>query len=110
MQTFRLWRSCAPSSTWPALWPGARWHRQHRYLPVRRLESLQHEFQRFLLGEDNSIEGDIVATQRVPAQVRLAIYGDGYRARLIEALEHSYPVLASLLDEQFETAAAKYVS
>jgi hypothetical protein len=77
---------------------------------VRPLESIQHEFQRFLLGEDSLIEGDVVATQKVPAQARLAIYGDGYRARLIEALEHSYPVLAAVLDEQFEALAAKYVS
>jgi hypothetical protein len=40
----------------------------------------------------------------------LGIYGDGYRSRLIEALETSFPVLASLLGDDFQTLAAQYVN
>jgi hypothetical protein len=41
----------------------------------------------------------------------LSIYGDGYRSRLIEALQNSFPVLAELLGESdFQTMASRYVS
>jgi hypothetical protein len=72
---------------------------------------MQDAFQRFLLTSDPEIGSHVVGTERVPVEVRLGIYGDGYRSRLIEVLESSYPVLASLLGEaDFQTLGAKYVA
>jgi hypothetical protein len=77
---------------------------------VSRLPDIQEAFQRFLLAGDSTISSHVVGTVRVPVQIRLGIYGDAYRSRLIEALESSYPVLASLLGEaDFHTLAAQYV-
>jgi hypothetical protein len=78
---------------------------------VTRLTQLQDAFQSFLLHGDGSIHSDVVGTARVPVETRLGIYGDGYRLRLIEALQVSFPVLANLLGEaDFQTLAARYVS
>lgn len=74
------------------------------------LSNIQDAFQRFLLEGDAAIEGHVVGTGKVPVQTRLAIYGDGYRLRLIEALQSTFPVLASLLGEtDFETLASRYI-
>ena len=79
---------------------------------MSRLADIQEAFQRFLLTSiSEKIASHVVGTERVPVEVRLGIYGDGYRARLIEVLESSYPVLASLLGEtDFQTLGAKYVA
>jgi hypothetical protein len=51
----------------------------------------------------------VVGTTRVPVETRLGIYGGAYRARLVEALEASFPVLAELLGESdFRILAEKY--
>ena len=77
---------------------------------MSRLPNIQDAFQRFLLTGDSTIESHVVGTQRVPVETRLAIYGDGYRSRLIEALQNSFPVLAELLGEtDFQTMASRYV-
>jgi Putative DNA-binding domain len=78
---------------------------------VSRLPDIQEAFQRFLLAGDSEINACVVGTERVPVETRLGIYGDGYRSRLIEALETSFPVLANLLGEtDFQALAAQYVS
>ena len=78
---------------------------------MSRLADIQEAFQRFLLAADPEIESQVVGTERVSAETRLGIYADGYRSRLIEVLESSYPVLANLLGEaDFQTMAAKYVA
>jgi hypothetical protein len=78
---------------------------------VSGLVDIQEAFQRFLLAADSEIESHVVGTERVPVRTRLGIYGDGYRSRLIEVLESSYPVLANLLGEaDFHTLAAKYIA
>jgi len=78
---------------------------------VSRLADIQEAFQRFLLTVDSGIESHVVGTERVSVETRLGIYGDGYRSRLIEVLQSSYPVLANLLGEaDFHTLAAKYVA
>jgi hypothetical protein len=77
---------------------------------VSRLPDIQEAFQRFLLAGDSAIGSHVVGTSRVPIETRLGIYGDGYRSRLIEALQASFPVLATLLGEtDFQTLAARYV-
>jgi hypothetical protein len=78
---------------------------------VSRLADIQEAFQRFLLAADSEIESHVVGTERVSVETRLGIYADGYRLRLIEVLESSYPVLAKLLGEtDFGKLAAKYVA
>lgn len=78
---------------------------------MRRLPAIQEAFQRFLLAGDPEINTCVVGTERVPVATRLGIYGDGYRSRLIEALQASFPVLADLLGEtDFQALAGKYVS
>jgi hypothetical protein len=77
---------------------------------VSRLPDIQEAFQRFLLSGDSTIQADVVGTERVPVETRLGIYGDGYRLRLMEALQKTFPVLAELLGESdFQTLAARYV-
>jgi hypothetical protein len=78
---------------------------------VSRLPQIQGDFQDYLLhGEAAAIESHVVATARVPVATRLGIYGDGYRSRLIEALEANFPVLSALLGEaDFETLGTAYL-
>ena len=78
---------------------------------MSRLPDIQDAFQQFLLrGDSTTIESHVVGTARVPVETRLGIYGDGYRLRLIEALQKTFPVLAELMGEaDFQTLAARYV-
>jgi hypothetical protein len=78
---------------------------------VSRLPDIQEAFQRFLLtGATAGISGHVIGTERVPVETRLGIYGDGYRSRLIEALQVSFPVLFNLLgDTDFQVLAGRYV-
>jgi hypothetical protein len=76
---------------------------------VSRLPDIQEALQRFLLSGDTEIGSHVVGTARVPVETRLGIYGGAYRARLVEALESSFPVLAHLLGEaDFHRLAEKY--
>jgi hypothetical protein len=75
-----------------------------------QLRDLQSCFQRFLLAEDTSIERHVIDTPQAPAAVRLGIYADAYRSRLVEALESNFPVLAELLGaSDFERLGSAYV-
>jgi hypothetical protein len=74
------------------------------------LPRLQDAFQRYLLKGDTEIGAHVVGTSKVPITTRLAIYGDGYKLRLIESLAATFPVLAELLGEaDFNTLGARYV-
>ncbi len=78
---------------------------------MTRLPDIQEAFQRFLLKGDAGIGSHVVGTERFPVETRLGIYGGGYRSRLIEALESTFPVLAHLLGEaDFHVLASRYVS
>jgi hypothetical protein len=77
---------------------------------VSALARLQREFQDYLLRGDGTVEAQVVATGRVPAATRLAIYAGAYRSRLGEALESNYPALAKLLGADFERLANDYVT
>jgi hypothetical protein len=98
----------------PAGWRSVPWHARREPdagCGMSRLSKIQDSFQRFLLNGDSTIRSHVVGTQRVPVETRLAIYGDGYRSRLIEALQNSFAVLAELLGEsEFQTMAAGYVN
>ena len=77
---------------------------------MARLESIENDFQSFLLRGSAEIEKRVVGTQRVPIATRLAIYADAYRSRLIEALEAQYPALLALLGaEEFAALGHAYV-
>jgi hypothetical protein len=77
---------------------------------MSRLPQIQGDFQSYLLRGELTIEAHVVGTERVPIATRLSIYGDGYRARLVEALQSNFPVLGELLGEvDFETLATAYV-
>src|ERR1700722_9523032 len=77
---------------------------------MSRLRQIQGDFQSYLLRGDAAIEAHVVGTERVPIATRLGIYGDGYCARLNEALQSNFPVLTELLGEaDFETLGAAYV-
>jgi hypothetical protein len=79
---------------------------------MSRLPEIQGDFQQFLLGnEPTAIEQHVVGTEKVPVATRLAIYGDGYTSRLIEALEANFPILSKLLGEgDFRTLGTAYVT
>ena len=64
---------------------------------MTRLPDIQEAFQRFLLTGDSVIDSHVVGTTRVPVETRLGIYGGAYRARLVEALESNFTLLAQLL-------------
>jgi len=61
------------------------------------LHELQQDFQRFLLGDESSIESRVVGTARASAGARLGVYGNAYVSRLTEALEANFPGVAKLL-------------
>jgi hypothetical protein len=77
---------------------------------VARLETIENDFQSFLLTGSANIEKRVVGTQRVPIATRLAIYGNAYRSRLIETLEAHYPALLALIgEEEFAALGRAYV-
>lgn len=74
------------------------------------LAELQSQFRSFLLGRDRSIEQLTVGTDNLPAGERLAVYGDAYYLRLLEALEEDFPGLKGLVDErEFEALGRAYI-
>ena len=77
---------------------------------MSELAALQGDFQQYLLRGDPAIEARVTGTARVPAMMRLGIYGGGYRGRLAEALSANYSALAKLLDEDFTELAQAYVA
>ena len=77
---------------------------------MTRLSQVQVDFQQYLLRGDSEIESHVVGTERVPVATRLGIYGNGYGARLTEALGTNFPALAQLLGEtDFGELAAAYI-
>jgi hypothetical protein len=64
------------------------------------LRELQRDMQRHLLGEESAVTAAIVDAPPLPAADRLAIYGNAYQVRLIDALHETYPVLHGLLGDE----------
>lgn len=74
------------------------------------LIQLQRAFQRHVLDGDANIAAAINESDGASGQLRLAVYADAYRLRLIEALAHNYPRLQQLLgEEEFSTIALSYL-
>ena len=77
---------------------------------MKRLRQLQENFQSYLIRPDNSMDGYVSSSKRVAARVRLTIYADAYRLRLLEALDTDFPGLHSLAgDEEFDRLGRAYI-
>ncbi len=74
------------------------------------LQSLQSDFQSFLLRREERLLDRVTGTAKVDAQTRIAIYYDAYRLRLLEALDANYPVLHAWIgDDEFEQLGLAYL-
>jgi hypothetical protein len=75
-----------------------------------RLAQLQRHFQGNVLRAEQEMLGLVIGTEDIPATTRLAIYSEGYRLRLIDALASNMPRLQQLLGEQeFAALAQAYI-
>lgn len=75
------------------------------------LAGLQHALQQFLLDPGTDPGSIVVGTARIPREVRLAIYANGYRSRCVEALTTDFAgVHAYLGDEAFATLIHAYLA
>lgn len=74
------------------------------------LHHLQDSLQNYLLKNPSDIQAAIVTSNKVPAAKRLAIYGEAYRLRLLEALATNYPILKHHLgDDAFQKIGENYI-
>ncbi|KTC84844.1 DNA-binding domain-containing protein [Legionella brunensis] len=77
---------------------------------MNNLFRLQEMFQNYLLTNQTNIEQYIIASEKVSAAVRLDIYLDAYRARLLECLASNFPVFKKYVgDEAFHTIGSAYL-
>ena len=75
------------------------------------LATLQKQFQQSIHDLSDIVEAEIVGTERVDAAGRVAIYSNGYRLRILEALGNDYPALKMLAgDETFDTLGQIYIN
>lgn len=77
-----------------------------------QLAQLQTAFQAYISGEPagDTIFPAIINDEKVGAKIRLEVYYNAYRLRLIEVLSNVYPVLHSLLgDTLFNKSARSYI-
>ncbi|BBB15038.1 uncharacterized protein RVIR1_05330 [Candidatus Rickettsiella viridis] len=74
------------------------------------LVSLQEALQRHLLEDDEQIANELVSPRQGGLVERLAVYADGYRWRLIDALQKEYALLHHYLgDDAFTELADTYI-
>jgi len=74
------------------------------------LSELQYRFHHSVITNSDLFYPDIAKSGELSIDERLAIYVDGYRLRLIEALQDSYPALHTLMgDEDFEQLCLAYI-
>jgi hypothetical protein len=75
------------------------------------LRRLQRDLQRHLLNDDSTIAHAVVDAPPLPVADRLEIYAHGYRVRLIDALDNTYPLLHRLLgDDDFMALGEAFVA
>ncbi len=78
---------------------------------MSHLAQLQRSLQSHVIEGDLAIVAAIDSSAEIPAAIRLKIYSDAYRLRLIEALQANYPVLALLVgDELFSRITQEYLA
>src|SRR5690606_30260972 len=68
------------------------------------LRDIQRTLQNYLLDRGGDMAGLIVQTPSAPRAVRLGIYANAYRARIVEAVAVDYPCLRKYLGQQQFTA------
>lgn len=74
------------------------------------LRRLQQTFFASVISSEKTVFPQQIETDRFSASQRAAVYIDGYRARLTEALRDSFPALHTLLgDDAFSELAAAYI-
>jgi hypothetical protein len=79
-------------------------------MPNHSLRKLQLELQNHVLHGDSDVIGQVAADSDAIAGVRLAIYTNAYRLRLLEALKANYPALHTLAgDEMFDRIGRAYI-
>ena len=77
---------------------------------MKTLRSLQEDFQSHVLTGGERLQAQILGSEQVSAAERLAIYTDGYRLRLLEALDTDFPGLHRLLgDTGFDAMGRAYI-
>ena len=75
-----------------------------------QLQHLQRLFQRLILEGHSGIEAELAGSAAEDFPIRLAIYADGYRSRLLEALSTTFPgSKAALGDIEFERAMHQFI-
>jgi hypothetical protein len=78
---------------------------------MSNLARIQADFQEFLLRGAGAVHAHIAVSGRAPVTTRLGIYSNAYTARLRDALETNYPVIATVLGESdFAELAAEYIA
>ena len=76
---------------------------------IPSLQQLQHSFKQHLMHQDPAI-AHWVKDKGISRELRLAIYANAYRSRLIEALETDYPALLTVLGaEEFYRLGHAYI-
>src|SRR2546429_610017 len=75
------------------------------------LRLLQQDFQNYILSGAGAIKRKVIGTEKVSIDVRLDIYSDAYRIRLLDVLATDYPGLMFLLGdgEVFRTMGRAYI-
>jgi len=77
---------------------------------MNTLRRLQNHFQSYVLYGDGGIQSQVIGTPRVSAKVRLDIYAEAYRLRLLEALQTDFPALRVLVGhEEFSKLGRAYI-
>lgn len=77
---------------------------------MNRLQELQSDFESYLRHGGDGMLAQVTGTEKAKAPMRLAIYFDAYRLRLLEALDSNYPVLHAWIgDAEFEKLGLAYL-
>ncbi len=66
---------------------------------MNNLQNIQASFKRYLFEQDSDIASHIISTENFNNTLRLAIYGNAYQSRLVEALANDYPAVNYLIGE-----------
>jgi hypothetical protein len=74
------------------------------------LSRLQRDFQDYVYQGTERIHSRVLGTEKAGTEVRLEIYRDAYRLRLLECLENDYPALECLAgDQEWERLARAFI-
>ena len=74
------------------------------------LKEIQDAFTKNIMADDQSIVEHVIGTKKASNKLRLAIYGNAYRERLIESLCNDYEMMEKLLGEDnFRLICTSYI-